>query len=120
MRPRCHLAARVAILAAAMALAAVAVQAAQPWTSIGPWGGQVNALVIDPSAPATLYAATYAGGVYKTVDGGESWTALSGVPRQASVLSSRSHDPGPRRSSRAPTATGFIVRPTAARAGSSS
>ena len=37
----------------------------------------VFALAIDPSAPATLYASTYAGGVFKSTNGGESWSAIN-------------------------------------------
>src|SRR5438477_10530431 len=36
----------------------------------------VNFLVVDPSAPSTLYAGT-GGGVFKTTDGGASWTAIN-------------------------------------------
>jgi photosystem II stability/assembly factor-like uncharacterized protein len=46
------------------------------WTSHGPVGGIVYALAIDPTAPSTLYAATY-GGIYKTVDGGASWRPVN-------------------------------------------
>ncbi len=46
----------------------------------GPPGGTVLALAIDPANPATLYAGTN-GGVYKSADGGSSWTTVnSGVP----------------------------------------
>ncbi len=46
-------------------------------------GGQfatpvINALVVDPSAPATLYAGTSSGtGVFKSIDGGASWDATN-------------------------------------------
>ena len=36
-------------------------------------GAFVNALAIDPSAPQTIYAGM-AGGVFKTTNGGASWT----------------------------------------------
>src|SRR5260221_135827 len=51
------------------------------WTTTGPESRnivQVTSFGFDPSAPATLYAAT-AGGVFKTVNGGESWTAINGA-----------------------------------------
>lgn len=35
----------------------------------------VNGLVVDPYAPATLYAATFSG-IYKTTNGGDSWTRV--------------------------------------------
>src|SRR5437016_8787981 len=51
------------------------------WTSIGPDGGFIMALAIDPVTPATLYAGTYRGGVFKSTDGGESWSAVNtGLP----------------------------------------
>jgi hypothetical protein len=38
-------------------------------------------LAIDPSAPNILYGGTYAGGVYKSIDGGAHWTKMgSGQP----------------------------------------
>ena len=45
------------------------------WESHGPDGGPVSALAIDPSTPATLYAGTLGGGVFKSTDGGAHWTA---------------------------------------------
>jgi len=45
------------------------------WTSIGPDGGDITALAIDPQ-PRTIYAATV-GGLSKSTNGGESWKALS-------------------------------------------
>src|SRR5438874_32924 len=46
------------------------------WTSIGPQGGSIKALAIDPMTPATLYAGTNAG-VFKSTDGGGSWSAIN-------------------------------------------
>jgi len=50
--------------------------AAADWTSIGPYGGSVSALAIDPRTPTTLYAGTSAG-VYKSTNGGTSWSAAN-------------------------------------------
>src|SRR5262249_41922581 len=42
--------------------------------------GWVSALVVDPVSPTTLYAATEEG-VYRSADGGETWTAFNaGLP----------------------------------------
>ena len=50
------------------------------WTSIGPEGGRVQALAIDPKEPSTVYAASI-GGIFKTTDAGASWKpANSGLP----------------------------------------
>src|SRR6266508_1660415 len=45
------------------------------WTNGGPEGGIVNALAIDPVTPATVYAGTAWAGVFKSLNGGGSWTA---------------------------------------------
>jgi photosystem II stability/assembly factor-like uncharacterized protein len=44
-----------------------------PWTSIGPQGGEILALSIDPRIPSTVYAATACGGAFKSLDGGARW-----------------------------------------------
>lgn len=46
------------------------------WQQIGPDGGTIRALAIDPTNPQTVYAGA-AGGVYKSVNGGTSWTAVN-------------------------------------------
>src|SRR5205085_1552415 len=49
------------------------------WQSLGPGnvGGRTRALIIDPVTPNTMYAAGVAGGVWKTTDGGASWSPLN-------------------------------------------
>ena len=62
------------------------------WVSIGPeqmtdaedhgygWddsSGRLSTLVIDPTDPATMYAGAQSSGVWKTVDGGQSWQPVS-------------------------------------------
>lgn len=47
------------------------------WTRHGPAGGQVTAPAIDPTKPTTLYAGTFADGVFKRTDSGSSWSALN-------------------------------------------
>jgi len=47
------------------------------WTSHGPFGGRVNVLVTDQSNPQTLYAGTDFGGVFKSTNGGDNWTAMN-------------------------------------------
>ncbi len=41
--------------------------------SIGPFGGNVTGLAIDPAQPDTLNAATRSGGIFKSEDGGTTW-----------------------------------------------
>jgi len=46
--------------------------------TIGPSDtADIYAIAVDPTAPATLYAGTRNGGIYKTTDGGQSWTPAS-------------------------------------------
>src|SRR5690348_6645992 len=42
------------------------------WTSVGPFGGYIKALVVDPQNTRTIYAATY-NGIFKTTDGAATW-----------------------------------------------
>ncbi len=53
-----------------------------PWIATGPSGGSVYCLAPDPTNPTTLYAGT-AHGLYKSLDGGETWTLSSaGLPNE--------------------------------------
>src|ERR1035441_2875425 len=45
-----------------------------------------QALAIDPSSPATLYAGEYGGGVFKSSNGGTSWSASSSGLTNLGVL----------------------------------
>ncbi len=62
------------------------------WTQLGPDGGSVWALAVDPADPSVVYAGTR-NGVFKSTDGGDTWTAASkglgprGVFVRAFVLS---------------------------------
>jgi hypothetical protein len=47
------------------------------WTSIGPDGGSVQALAIDPQNLGTVYAGTSGAGVFKSTNGGTSWSAAN-------------------------------------------
>src|SRR6266404_2340121 len=61
----------LAILGAATASAGINV-----WTSLGPEGGYVGALAINPQNPSTVYAGT-SGGIFKSIDAGKSWSAVN-------------------------------------------
>src|SRR4051812_25689116 len=45
------------------------------WTTLGPEGGSVRRLIVDPQNPAMLYAATRVG-LFKSTDGGGNWTNI--------------------------------------------
>ena len=53
------------------------------WTSAGPDGGPVLTLAVDPRKPEVLYTGTV-GGIFASVDGGESWRASSDGVRDSS------------------------------------
>lgn len=59
------------------------------WTAVGPGnvGGRIRSLVIDPGAPATMYAGGVAGGVWKTVNSGTTWTPLTDLLPNLAVCS---------------------------------
>src|SRR5262245_20091936 len=69
MRPR------PPFLLAAALLALVRPASAGVWTNIGPSGGYVQTVTIDPSTPTTLYAGTGLR-VFKSTDAGLHWVAL--------------------------------------------
>lgn len=57
---------------------------ANPWQPVGPSGGDVRAIAVDPSAPSTVYAAFGGLGVYKTLDG-TTWQFVSARLSAASI-----------------------------------
>ena len=61
------------------------------WVSIGPEGGPINALAIDPQTPDTLYAGTEGGAIFKSTNGGASWTAKSIQLTNASIYALAIH-----------------------------
>jgi photosystem II stability/assembly factor-like uncharacterized protein len=64
-------------LASLVLLASTALAGVNTWTTNGPTGESVQALAIDVSNPATLYAGTASGGVFKTTNRGSTWTAVN-------------------------------------------
>lgn len=46
------------------------------WTSLGPEGGEISALAVDPADPDVVYAGTHGSGAFKSTDGGDTWTAI--------------------------------------------
>jgi len=71
----------IAVLCAALFTSAPVAQAGtNVWTRLGPEGGSITAVAIDPVTPGTLYAGTGAG-VFKSTNHGGTWTAMnSGLP----------------------------------------
>jgi len=59
------------------------------WIPLGPGniGGRTRALAIHPITPTTMYAASSGGGVWKTTDGGATWSPLSDLLPSIAVYS---------------------------------
>jgi|GEM_PF-1461023 len=59
------------------------------WASSGPYGAEIRDLAISPgySSDHTLFAATWAGGVYKSIDGGNSWVQTIENPSRSLAIS---------------------------------
>jgi photosystem II stability/assembly factor-like uncharacterized protein len=59
------------------------------WIPIGPYGGIISTLALDPSNTSTLYAGTN-GGIFKTNDGAAHWMSMSsgldGIPITAFAI----------------------------------
>jgi hypothetical protein len=53
----------------------------------------VQALLVDPARPGTLYAAAWNQGVYRSSDGGRNWTLGGGPPPHPDVIA-LALDPG--------------------------
>ena len=70
-------------LALVVVLAAGEVRAGSgEWTSAGPDGGPVGALVFDPATSSTLYTGTRHNAVFRSADGAATWgEAGTGLPR---------------------------------------
>jgi photosystem II stability/assembly factor-like uncharacterized protein len=47
------------------------------WTPLGPEGGLITAVVIDPSNSSILYAGAYGGGVFKSTNSGATWAGAN-------------------------------------------
>lgn len=79
------------------------------WMPLGPGniGGRIRAIVIDPTSPNTMYLAGVAGGVWKSLDGGNSWTALNDVMGNLAV-NTLAMDPGNHNTLYAGTGEGFF------------
>jgi len=67
---------RTAIVLAIASIAGPSVAGVNEWTKTGPFGANVRTVVIHPTTPSEALVAT-ANGVFRTVDGGLSWSASS-------------------------------------------
>jgi photosystem II stability/assembly factor-like uncharacterized protein len=79
-----HALSLLCIITALIALNSYAQSSA--WVQQGPGGATINALVVVPSSPQTLYAGT-GYGVYKTINGGGAWNVMNNGLANAPVYS---------------------------------
>lgn len=58
------------------------------WETIGPFGGYLKALALDPSDMNTLYCASYSSNarIFKSTDAGDSWNYRSKLPNYVYCL----------------------------------
>ena len=63
--------------------------APQKWRWLGPGniGGRIRALAISPASPSTMFAGSVGGGIWKTTNGGASWTPVDDFMASLSVSS---------------------------------
>lgn len=73
MRSRFSVLFLILLLSPALALPIAA--GVNRWTPIGPGGGYVNVITAAPSRPATLYAGLNVGGVFRSLNHGQTWQA---------------------------------------------
>jgi uncharacterized protein (TIGR03437 family) len=80
------------------------------WTPLGPGniGGRTRALLVHPTTPNVMYAAGVSGGIWKTTNGGQSWTPLADLMANIAV-NSLALDPKNPDVIYAGTGEGFIV-----------
>lgn len=74
------LATRALFFALLLAPGLLAAQGNPAWQPLGPWGGSITSIAIDPIHPQVLYAGGVLTGVVKSTDGGASWRLLPGSP----------------------------------------
>src|SRR5437870_5609564 len=63
------------------------------WSSNGPEGGQVLSLAVDRSNPAIIYAGTVGSGLFKSANGGESWSNTLADPEANTYVRALAIDP---------------------------
>jgi photosystem II stability/assembly factor-like uncharacterized protein len=70
----------------------IATSAFAGWSSSGPTGGAVTAVVVAPSDPAVIWAGN-AAGVFRSADGGATWSNVSGPVAEVDYLAVHPTDP---------------------------
>lgn len=69
--------------------------AGQSWMARGTLPSTIQSLVVHPITPTLLYAGTFAHGLYRSSDGGATWTPLGGGLPPGEWITSLAVAPGP-------------------------
>jgi hypothetical protein len=69
----CSQAITILLLYVAYGIAQTTATSSASWISVGPEGGDVRTLSVDPANPSRLLLGTSAGQIYESQDGGKSW-----------------------------------------------
>jgi photosystem II stability/assembly factor-like uncharacterized protein len=80
------------------------------WTNSGPEGGNIKALIVDPTMPQTLYAGTERGGVFKSINGGNSWRPINTGMNSPYIVTALAIDPTPPQTVYAGTDSGGMFK----------
>src|SRR5262245_27702441 len=67
--------------------------AAASWQALGPQGGYVECVALDPQNPATVYAGVYTSGVWKSADRGATWAPTGAGPDAVYAIAIDPTDP---------------------------
>ncbi|MEJ6003925.1 hypothetical protein WG899_00060 [Paucibacter sp. AS339] len=80
------------------------------WTSLGPsnQGGRTRQLLIDPTNPSVMYAASVGGGVWKSLNAGADWNQLTDLVLPNIAVASLAMDPSNPQVLYAGTGEGFF------------
>ena len=67
------------------------------WTAIGPGnvGGRVRSILVHPTTSTTMFAGSVGGGIWKSVNGGASWTPINDFMANLAVTSMVFHPGNP-------------------------
>lgn len=52
----------------------------KPWVDIGPTGGAIGAIAVDPFNPSVVFAGSDEAGLFRSTDQGNTWTRATGIP----------------------------------------
>ena len=74
-----------------VALWTSAALAEQPWQPVGPDGGTVRSLAIDPKDPDRIFLGTSAGNLYLSTDKGASWSRFARPGNSAACKPAQIH-----------------------------